>query len=944
MQNLKNKSLTILVAAILVISIGASVALIPNASAHTPPQQITLFPNINVGPDPAGLGQSVTIAFWLNEPPLTASGPYGDRFGPFTINVIKPDGTNDTLGPFISDDTGGTSAHYTPATIGTYKFQMVFPGMTMTGYANNPIGAVPTSSLTNTAYLNDTILPAISPVATLTVQQNPVPQIPAAPLPTSYWQTPINAMNVQNWYSIGGPYLDLYLSYGPGKGGGNYNTTTNFNPYSTAPTTAHVMWTRPVAFGGTIGGDAGGSTTYGNYYSTSQYERKYSPIVINGFLYYTQFPGSSTSPLSNICVDLYTGKTVWVNDGSNYNGGTPSQNMMTSTGVVTPFVCGQVLDYVSPNQYGGLAYLWTSGTPVWITPSVMNVTGTTLNMYDAMTGKYILSVVNGTGFSYGLTVDSSGALVSYYTNTTVGTQTIYGAIQPVTGPQPVKVSNTAGNTLLEAWNSSQCIMVGAGWSTGSASGWFWRPPQGALIPFSYGIQSAWQLPGTVPVNGYTLTNATYPNTWTIIGVNSGSAVLYSAANNGLTNYFQYGFMVFTGYDVNNPVNATVGKQLFVQNVSFTPFTAINLDNYGNVGQGSFTTICKETGVVTAFSVTTGQQLWQTTLTGTNGGPINPYDTVGGIKGNIYGNSFLVFGFGGDVWSMDLSTGKVNWYTNTTQITGEAGTNTPYDVWPIWVQTGIGGGGGLMFLEEGHEYSPPLFIGAQIVALNVTTGALVWQAPSFAVDGNPELAYGIMTALNAYDNQVYAYGQGPSQTTVSAPQVGITTNSPVTITGTVTDISAGSKQAAVAANYPNGLPCVSDASQSQFMATVYQQQPDAHNETGVPVTISVIDSNNNYRIIGNTITDGTGTYGFNWTPDIAGNYTVIATFAGSGAYWGSTAQTHVYAMAASATTNPTSTTSTGTETTNTYVLVGVVAIIIAIAIVGAVLAMMLRKKA
>jgi outer membrane protein assembly factor BamB len=937
MQNLKNKTLTVLVAAILMISIGASTtAFLPSASAHTPSQQLQLLANINVAPNPAGLGQSVTVGFWLNEPPLTASGPYGDRYGPFTINVIKPDGTNDTLGPFISDDTGGTSTHYTPAALGTYKFQMSFPGMTITGYTNNPIGQTPASSLTNVGYINDTILPAMSPVATLVVQQNPVPQIPAAPLPTAYWQTPINAMNVQNWYALGGPYLGLYTGYGAGKGASNYNATTNFNPYSTAPTTSHIMWTRPLAFGGAIGGDAGGTTTYGNYYSTSQYERKYLPIVINGFLYYTDFPGSSTSPLANICIDLYTGKTVWTDDSTNYAGGDPLHNMLTTTGVVMTLTCGQVLDYVSPNQYGGMAYLWETGTPAWITPSVMNVTGTTLNMFDAMTGKYILSIVNGTGFSYGNTVDSSGNLVSYYTNTTVGSQTIYGAIQPVTGPLPTKVTNTAGNSLLEAWNSTQCIMEGAGWSTGSASGWYWRPPQGALIPFSYGIQSAWQLPGTVPVGAY-VNNATLPSTWTVSGVNSGVAILYSLANNGLTNYFQTGYAVYTGYDV------TTGNQLFEQNISFIPYTAVNLDNYGNVGDGLFTTIVKETGQVTAYSVTTGQQVWQTTLTGLNGGPLNPYDTVGGIKGNVYGNSFLVFGFGGDAWSLDMTTGKVNWYTNTTQITGEAGTNTPYGVWPIWVQTGIGGGGGIEFLEEGHEYSPPLFIGAQLLALNITTGQLVWQLPSFSVDGNPELAYGILTSLNAYDNQIYAYGQGPSATTVSAPQAGIVTNSPVTITGSVMDVSAGAKQEAVAADYPNGLPCVSDASQSQFMATVYEQQPDAHNETGVPVTISVIDSNNNYRVIGTTTTDGTGKYGFTWTPDIAGNYTVIATFAGTGAYWGSTAQTYAYvANPASTSATPAPTSSTGNATTNTYVLVGVIAIIIVIAIVGAILAMMLRK--
>ena len=74
----------------------------------------------------------------------------------------------------------------------------------------------------------------------------------------------------------------------------------------------------------------------------------------------------------------------------------------------------------------------------------------------------------------------------------------------------------------------------------------------------------------------------------------------------------------------------------------------------------------------------------------------------------------------------------------------------------------------------------------------------------------------MTTLNAYDNQIYAYGMGPSTTTVTAPDIGVTTATPVTITGTVMDISAGSQQNAVAANFPHGLPCVSDASMTQWM--------------------------------------------------------------------------------------------------------------------------------
>ena len=559
-------------------------------------------------------------------------------------------------------------------------------------------------------------------------------------------------------------------------------------------------------------------------------------------------------------------------------------------------------------------------------------------MFDAMTGKYILSIVNGTGFSYGNTVDASGDLVST-------TQTPPLAHKQSTSNSasywttPTKVTNTAGNSLLEAWNSTQCIMEGAGWAVGSASGWQWRPVQGSLIPFSYGIQSAWQLPGTVPYSNstYTLPNPTYPNTWTVMGVDSGVAILYSADNAGLTNYFQRGDVVFTGYDMNT------GTQLFVQNISFTPYTAVNLDNYGNVADGLFTTVIKETGQVTAFSVTTGKQVWQTTLTGDNGAPIDAYDTVGGIKGNVYGNSFLLFGFGGDAWSLNMADGKVNWYTNTTKLMGDAGSNTPYGVWPIWVQTGIGGGGGIEWLEVGHEYAPPLFLGAQLLALNTTTGQLAWSIPSFDVDSNPALAYGIMTTLNAYDNQVYAYGQGPSATTVTAPSVGVTTATPVTITGTVMDVSAGSKQEAVAADFPNGLPAVSDASMSSFMASVYMQQPISHDITGVPVTLSVVDSNGNYRTIGNTTTDATGSYGFNWTPDIPGTYTVVATFSGSGSYYGSTAQTYLYASAAT-TPAPTAAPQSNLATTAdlmTYVVAAAIAIIIAIAIVGLTLT---KKKA
>ena len=173
--------------------------------------------------------------------------------------------------------------------------------------------------------------------------------------------------------------------------------------------------------------------------------------------------------------------------------------------------------------------------------------------------------------------------------------------------------------------------------------------------------------------------------------------------------------------------------------------------------------------------------------------------------------------------------------------------------------------------------------------------------------------GVMTAFSSYDNQIYAYSKGPSAMTVTAPDVGVTTATTITIRGTVMDISAGTKQEAQAANFPNGVPAVSDASMPQWMEYVYMQQQCPTNATGVSVSIYVIDANNNYRQIGSTTSDASGLFTLNWKPDIAGSYTVIAIFAGSESYYTSSAETSFYASEAqSATVAPTTATQSAAD--------------------------------
>lgn len=122
-----------------------------------------------------------------------------------------------------------------------------------------------------------------------------------------------------------------------------------------------------------------------------------------------------------------------------------------------------------------------------------------------------------------------------------------------------------------------------------------------------------------------------------------------------------------------------------------------------------------------------------------------------------------------------------------------------------------------------------------------------------------------------------------------------------------------------------------------MEYVYQQQSAPANTVGVPITINVVESNNNFRAIGTTTSDASGMFTLSWTPDIPGNYTVIANFAGTKSYYGSFAEASFIADSPQISTIATPQTNLATsELVNNlmlYLIAGVIAIIIAVAIVG-----------
>ena len=229
----------------------------------------------------------------------------------------------------------------------------------------------------------------------------------------------------------------------------------------------------------------------------------------------------------------------------------------------------------------------------------------------------------------------------------------------------------------------------------------------------------------------------------------------------------------------------------------------------------------------------------------------------------------------------------------------------------------------------------------MLAINCTTGELVWSNLGFSNRMPSAHADGIMVRWNAYDKQIYTFGKGPTDTTVSASPKITTKGTSIAIEGFVTDESAGTKNADRIARFPDGVPVVSDDSMTPWMEYVYQQQPKPNNTTGVPVTLSVLDANGNYREIGKTTSDMNGFYSYNWTPDIEGKYILYASFSGSESYWPSKAETAFTVETANATPSPYPVI-TFPPTEMTIIGVGV-AMILAIAVGFAVTIIVLKKR-
>ncbi len=136
--------------------------------------------------------------------------------------------------------------------------------------------------------------------------------------------------------------------------------------------------------------------------------------------------------------------------------------------------------------------------------------------------------------------------------------------------------------------------------------------------------------------------------------------------------------------------------------------------------------------------------------------------------------------------------------------------------------------------------------------------------------------------NTIDGRLYMFDKGPTSTTVSASPKIITKGNSVMIEGSVMDQSPGK---------PN-TPAIADEYMSEWMQHLYNNAEIPSDAKGVTVTLHTIDPNGNWINIDTVTSDTSGMFKKMWTPDIEGEYTVIATFEGSDSYWSSSAETAI----------------------------------------------------
>ena len=545
---------------------------------------------------------------------------------------------------------------------------------------------------------------------------------------------------------------------------------------------------------------------------------------------------------------------------------------------------GQTLYWDAWNMHGVFSYIYTTETTFDFATFTMS---TTWNAYDPLTAEYQFSIKN---------IPSSGEM--------------FGPSYVQTGPKGefIIYNIDIEHGWIAKWNSTVAV-VGLPDPTGQMDQGSWGSTANTQRTFDGNDGYVWNktiadgpnaFPGGISAVLEDRVIGSTSGAWAGMGDNPISLWGISLKSDGQTL-----------------------PKLF--NTSWTPPVGDLTVSFGDTSleDNVFTLEIKEKRQILGFDLSTGQQIW---------GPTDPQLQlqIYGMDGCIVDGRLFSTGYGGVVYSYNVTTGTLLWkYEAADRYNEILWSNN----WPLSVR--FVADDKLYLTHSEHSPVNPLPRGAPFLCLNVENGSKVWEVPIRSTDwgGGPVIGDSIIATWNSYDGQIYAVGKGPSAMTVTGPDIGVPAGSSAIIRGTVTDQSAGAKD----------TPAISDESMDAWMKYQYMQFEKPTNATGVAVSLDTIDPNGNFIHIGDTTSDTSGTFSYRWVPpsDIPGKYTIIASFAGSKSYWPSSAET---AVSVDGSLEPTvAPTQQPVSAMESYFLPAVAGIIVAIVLVGAVLAMLQRKR-